>query len=184
MSLPTELETLRRCVDQGQVFRYRYFWGHRARADGRLSDAVFSQWWSCRFELDGRVYRTAEQFMMAEKARLFGDDEARSRILGEADPSRCKALGRKVRGFDEERWVAAREEIVTRGNVAKFRQNDALRGYLLATGADILVEASPVDAVWGIGLAATDPAAPDPREWRGLNLLGFALVRVRGLLQA
>jgi ribA/ribD-fused uncharacterized protein len=176
---PLELVALQRAVEAGQVFRYRHFWGHKARADGQLSDSVFSQWWPGRFEVDGRQYTTAEQFMMTAKAELFGDAAAAAAILASADPSRCKALGRKVRGFDEATWAAARFELVVRGNVAKFGQDARLRQHLLDTGDAVLVEASPVDAIWGIGLAAADPRAADPRSWRGANLLGFALMRAR-----
>jgi ribA/ribD-fused uncharacterized protein len=122
--------------------------------------------------------------MMAEKARLFGDEEMREKILATHDSSQAKRLGRKVRGFDEARWSAARFEIVTRGNRSKFGQHEGMRQYLLATGDDVLVEASPVDCVWGIGLARDDPRAADPRTWRGANLLGFALCRARALLRA
>jgi ribA/ribD-fused uncharacterized protein len=183
MNLPLDLEALRRSVSSGAHFRYRFFWGHAARADGRLSDSVFSQWWPCCFEVDGQPYATAEQFMMAGKARLFGDAEALAEILAESNPAACKALGRKVRGFDEAAWKGARFELVTRGNAAKFGQDGALRDYLLATGDEILVEASPRDRIWGIGLGRNHEHARDPRTWRGGNLLGFALVRTRAILR-
>jgi ribA/ribD-fused uncharacterized protein len=179
MALPLDIDELRRAVSAGAAFDYRYFWGHRARADGQLSDSVFSQWWPCRFQVDGQSYSSAEQFMMAGKARQFGDEQVLARILATDDPAACKALGRRIRGFDEETWAAVRFDLVTRGNLAKFGQGRALRGYLLGTGSDILVEASPVDAIWGIGLARSDERARDPRTWQGLNLLGFALVRAR-----
>jgi ribA/ribD-fused uncharacterized protein len=182
MDLPLDLEDLRQQVAAGRVFRYRFFWGHRAREDGQLSDSVFSQWWLCRFELDGVTYVTAEQFMMASKARLFGDAGALEAILAEADPASCKKLGRQVRDYDEVRWAAARFDLVTRGNVAKFGQDVRLRQYLVDTGEDILVEASPRDCIWGIGLGRDSERARDPRTWRGKNLLGFALVRARATL--
>ncbi len=179
---PLDLESLRGAVVAGATFTYRYFWGHKPRADGQLSDSVFSQWWKCRFEVDGQAYASAEQFMMAGKARLFGDDAALTKILATPDPDACKALGRKVRGFEEAKWKAAAFDLVTRGNVAKFGQDARLRAYLVRTGDDVLVEASPVDAVWGIGLARDDERARDPRTWQGENLLGFALMRARGEL--
>lgn len=183
MDLPLNLDDLRRQVAAGRLFRYRYFWGHRPRADGQLSDSVFSQWWPCRFELDGAVYTTAEQFMMASKARLFGDVQALEAILAEPDPARCKKLGREVRHYDEAAWAAVRFDLVTRGNVAKFGQDEGLFRYLLDTGDEILVEASPRDCVWGIGLGRNSERARDPRTWRGQNLLGFALVRARKTLR-
>lgn len=183
MPLPRDVAALRAAVTAGQSFRYRFFWGHRPSRDGRLTDSVFSQWWRSRFELDGERYASAEQRMMAEKARLFEDAELREQILAEQDPGRCKALGRKVRGYDDARWAAARVAVVVEANVAKFGQSEALRSYLLATGDDLLVEASPLDAIWGIGLAANDPRAADPREWLGENLLGFALIAAREVLR-
>lgn len=121
--------------------------------------------------------------MMAAKARLFGDGEALAGILAAEDPGSIKALGRHVRSFDEAAWAAARFDIVTVGNMEKFGQDERLRRYLLATGDEILVEASPVDRVWGIGIAADHEDASRPERWPGLNLLGFALVRARAILR-
>ncbi|MFM7927100.1 MAG: NADAR family protein, partial [Pirellula sp.] len=89
------------------------------------------------------------------------------------------ALGRKVRGFKDEVWVANARRIVTEGNIAKFSQNEGLKSFLLATGTKVLVEASPYDRIWGIGLGAEDPKAKHPTTWQGENLLGFALMDVR-----
>ena len=122
--------------------------------------------------------------MMAEKARLFGDQAALSMVLAATTPGAAKAAGRNVRGFDEEKWLAQRWDIVVRANRAKFSQNQALRTFLLNTGDRVLVEASPVDAIWGIGMAADDADAQHPAAWQGLNLLGFALMAVRSELQA
>jgi ribA/ribD-fused uncharacterized protein len=143
---------------------------------------VFGQWTWSEFVVDGERYTCAEQFMMAEKARLFQDEEVRARILATESPREHKKLGRKVRGFSEARWVASREEIVYRGNIAKFSQNPDMLRQLLATGDRILVEASPLDRIWGIGLRGDDPRASDRASWQGLNLLGEALMRVRATL--
>ncbi len=183
MEIPLDIDALRRGVAAGAVFRYRYFWGHTPRPDGQLSDSILSQWWSSHFTVDGQRYDTAEQFMMAGKARRFHDAEALAEILKESDPAACKALGRKVRNFDESAWAAARFDLVTRGNVAKFGQQAAYREYLLGTADEILVEASPRDQIWGIGLGRDNEKARDPRTWRGRNLLGFALVRARAILR-
>lgn len=162
----------------GSLPDFLFFWGHTARAD-HAGAWVLSQWWPVNFEVDGTVYRHAEGFMMAEKARLFGDDDALRRILAAEHPAEAKRLGRTVRGFDEATWNASRYEIVLRGNLAKFSQHDALCRYLRSTAPRLLVEASPVDTVWGIGLSGQSEQARRPSEWRGLNLLGFALTTVR-----
>jgi ribA/ribD-fused uncharacterized protein len=181
--LPLNIEDLRRAVAAGVSFKYRYCWGHRPRTDGVICDSVFSQWWPCRFEVDGRAYTSAEQFMMAGKARLFGDVETLATILRTEDPAACKALGRTVNDFDEKVWAAWRLDLVTQGNIEKFGQNESYRAHLLATGNDVLVEAAPRDQVWGIGLGRDNEKARDPRTWRGLNLLGFALMRTRKRLR-
>lgn len=117
--------------------------------------------------------------MMAEKARLFGDEKIRTEILSISDPRTCKALGRKVKNFDKAVWDKNKEDIVRNGNFEKFMQNDTLRNFLLSTGEKVLVEASPTDRVWGIGLGKNNPDALDPQKWRGQNLLGFTLMAVR-----
>jgi ribA/ribD-fused uncharacterized protein len=138
-----------------------------------------SQWYPARFTVGGVAYLCAEQFMMAEKARLFGDEATRAKILATGSPRDHKALGRKVKPFDEARWTAACREIVYQGSVAKFEQNPDLCALLLATGDRTLVEASPSDCIWGIGLAADDPRALVRSSWRGTNWLGEALMRAR-----
>ncbi len=117
--------------------------------------------------------------MMASKARLFGDTATLERILGASHPKQAKDLGRSVADFDEEVWLSQRFDLVVAGNLAKFSQHPSLAEFLLGTGQRLLVEASPVDRIWGIGLAADSPDAQRPEHWRGLNLLGFALMQVR-----
>ncbi|MGO4154084.1 NADAR family protein [Cupriavidus sp. YAF13] len=162
---------------------YLFFWGHSARPGAAVGKECLSQWWPARFSVDGQVFASAEHFMMAGKARLFGDEAALARILAAPSPAAAKRLGREVRGFDEGRWNAACQALVTQGNIEKFRQNPDLAGYLLGTGRRVLVEASPVDRIWGIGLAADDPRAANPDQWRGPNLLGFALMAAREALR-
>ena len=120
--------------------------------------------------------------LMAGKARLFKDDEALVQILDAPDPHTAKALGRSVRGFDDKVWKANARKIVTEGNVHKFSQNEQLMEFLLATGDAVIVEASPRDQIWGIGLGQENPRALDPTQWRGQNLLGFALMDVRSAI--
>jgi len=144
-----------------------YFWGHRPRRDGLIGSGCLSQWWVAPSSVDGVTYATAEHFMMACKARLFEDEVMASRIVQTSSPRDAKALGRAVKGFDEEVWVAGRYRIVVEGDMAKFAQNPALLAYLAGTSGRVLVEASPTDRIWGIGLAADDARAVRPSQWRG-----------------
>jgi ribA/ribD-fused uncharacterized protein len=121
--------------------------------------------------------------MMAAKARIFGDKDIEQQIMRTLDPRELKALGRKVSNYDEDTWVAKRNKVMFDGCLAKFSQNKELYEALLKTGSLHIVEASPSDAIWGIGLAQDDPRALDPAQWLGLNLLGNALMRVRTELQ-
>jgi ribA/ribD-fused uncharacterized protein len=143
----------------------------------------FSQWYlDAPFTVDGVMYSCMEQFMMAEKARLFGDAKAGAAILASPLPKTMKQLGRKVRGFDETVWEQQRLDIVIRGNRAKFAQHPKLAAVLRDTGDALLAEASPYDCIWGIGLAATHAHTSCPDRWPGQNLLGQALMTVRGEL--
>ena len=121
--------------------------------------------------------------MMAEKARLFADDEALSRIIAAKSPAEAKKIGREIQCFVPKVWDEQKYQIVKTGSWHKFSQHKALADFLLLTNDRILVEASPVDAIWGIGLAADAADAENPARWRGLNLLGFALMEVRDQLR-
>ncbi|MDR3412782.1 MAG: NADAR family protein [Formivibrio sp.] len=167
------------CLQQGDVPPYLFFWSSFANADGSISETCLSQWFAAGFEIDGVSYRTDEHYMMAEKARLFGDDVALAKVLRSRFPAEVKKFGREIVNFDEAVWCGHRFDIVVRGNLAKFRQNPALKAWLLASGDSLIVEASPADAIWGIGLAEEHPYARVPKLWPGLNLLGFALMEVR-----
>ncbi len=139
----------------------------------------FSQWHPCRFTVGGVEFNCAEQFMMYSKAILFGDVQNAQRILETATPKEQKALGREVGNFDEAVWTLFREGIVYTASYAKFTQNFDLQEILLATKGTTLVEASPRDGIWGIGLGEDDPKAQVRAEWGGRNLLGETLTRVR-----
>ncbi|MGI5260514.1 NADAR family protein [Streptomyces angustmyceticus] len=180
---PRSVEELRRAATAGHRVRYVPFWGHSPRRDGSLGVSCFSQWWPSPFTVGGVRYATAEHWMMAGKARLFADAEAERDVLAARHPRQAKDAGRKVRGFDEEIWRRHRFALVVEGSVHKFGQDAALREFLLGTNSRVLVEASPVDRIWGIGLAADDERAADPARWRGLNLLGFALMAARQTLR-
>lgn len=138
-----------------------------------------SQWHPSTFKIDGVSYNCAEQWMMAEKARIFKDSRTRSKIMSASHPRDQKRLGRQVAGFNAEAWEKRCRDIVFIGNMAKFSQNDDLRKALIDTVGLRIVEASLSDKIWGIGLAADDPKAVIPRLWRGTNWLGQALERVR-----
>jgi ribA/ribD-fused uncharacterized protein len=181
--IPFDRASLERAVGQGRTFVYRPFYGHTPRGDGKISDAVFSQFYPCSFQIDGQTYSWAEQWMMASKARLFGDADSLAKILAADTPMACKTLGRGVQDYDDAVWSARRFDLVTEGNVAKFGQDAALCGYLLATGDEVLVEAAPRDTVWGIGYGRDNPAVQTPALWRGQNLLGFAMMRARAQLR-
>ncbi|MUM16443.1 NADAR family protein [Mycobacterium sp. CBMA271] len=163
---------------------YLFFWGHQPLPDGLLGPSCLSQWWPAEFTVEGLRYRTAEHYMMWRKAMLFGDAVTAELILAADHPREVKELGRRVSNFDELLWQEIRFEAVVEGNLAKFSQSEGLRDYLCGTGDEMIVEASPVDRVWGIGMAADDPRAVDPAQWEGLNLLGFALMDVRSTLQS
>ena len=116
---------------------------------------------------------------MAQKALLFEDHKTFQEILVASTPKAAKRLGRTIKNFDTETWKKKRSFIVLQGNVAKFGQNEKLAEYLLDTLEYILVEASPYDSIWGVGLAEEDDRIQDVKNWKGLNLLGFALMQAR-----
>lgn len=167
-------------VNHGHKVKYVFFWGHQER--GGISKSCFSQWYDSPFESGGLRFQTAEHFIMHGKAVLFGDEKSATKSLLAANPGEAKSVGRAVRGFDQQQWEANRFDVVVAANVAKFSCHPKLREFLLRTGDRILVEASPVDKVWGIGLAEDSPHCENPNQWRGDNLLGFALMEVRDLL--
>ena len=166
-----------------EPLHYLPFWGHTPKRKDHIDKAVLSQWYPAAFTVDGVHYPTAEHYMMAQKARLFNDEAAYREILANPSPRAVKDLGRQIPDFDEDRWQAAREGIVYDGNLAKFSQNPELKAFLLATGDKVLVGASPVDRIWGIGMTGDDPYHDDPSQWHGSNLLGFILMRVRSALR-
>lgn len=156
-----------------------YFWGHQ----GNNPKTCMSQWHDSRFIVDNVEYATAEHWMMAKKAELFGDVRMAKLIASSTDPREVKAMGRKVKNFSADLWDQYKYQIVVEGNIAKFKQNPDLSKYLLSTGNAILVEASPYDVVWGIGLNENDARKVSYKSWKGENLLGFALMDVRSELR-
>ena len=159
-----------------------YFWGHTPNPN-KITAACLSQWYDCYFEVGGVQYHTTEQYMMASKAKLFGDDEVYNEIMTANNPYDYKKLGRKVRNFEPEPWDARKSEIVVEGNKYKFGQNPDIKEFLLSTGDAILVEASPFDKIWGIGLDRETAMKGTVEQWQGENLLGCALMEVRDYLR-
>lgn len=180
-STPASVEDVRALSRRGKKPKFVFFWKPRLRGQP-VSAAVLSQWEHSPFVLGGRRLPTVEHYIMWRKAVLFDDESTAARILTAGGPAEVKALGRLVRGFDQNVWDAHRVNISVDGNVAKFRQHGELGAFLLGTGSRILVEASPRDRIWGIGLAEDDPGALKPESWRGRNLLGFALMQTRELI--
>ncbi len=177
--MSTLLAQLQKRYAKGERFDYLFFWGHRPNADGSIGKSCLSQWWFAPFEVEGQQYLTAEHWMMAEKARLFGDEEILAKILAATSPHQAKKLGRKVANFVEAEWKAHRYAIVVEGNYHKFSQHSDLESFLGSTGGKVLVEASPYDRIWGIGFKQDVKGIEDPYSWKGQNLLGFALMEVR-----
>ena len=143
---------------------------------------IFSQWRKTPFVEAGVAYPTAEHWMMAEKARLFGDTQAADDILADSSPKNAQSVGRRVKGFDQRTWNGKCFGIVVRGNELKFSQNPEAKQRLIDTGSMILVEASSFDKVWGIGIVQDDSRATNPALWEGRNLLGLAVMTVRANL--
>jgi ribA/ribD-fused uncharacterized protein len=145
-------------------------------------DGPFSQWYPSFFKVDGIEYCCCEQYMMAKKALFFGDNDTHKKIMGTTSPKEQKKLGREVKNFNEGQWNKVAKDIVEEGNYAKFSQNKSLKDILLATKGTSLVEASPYDTIWGIGLREGDPLTLNRETWRGTNWLGEVLDKVRDRL--
>jgi len=164
---------------------------HEEKEDEYLPfyQGIFSQWHHSTFTdpklpepYNKNKFTSCENYMMFRKALLFKDVNSVQKILQEHNCRKVKALGRKVKGFGEDSWNSHREIIVVRGNQLKFSQNKTLRKKLLSTFPKKLVEASPRDRIWGIGIGVNHPNVQDPRFWRGENLLGKCLDKARTLI--
>lgn len=150
--------------------KFTYFWG----------EAPFSQWSPATFVVNGITYNCTEQWMMAEKARMFNDEETLAKIMAATHPRDQKKLGRQVKGFEVDKWNASAKDVVYAGNRAKFTQNPDMLAELLATTGTTLVEASPYDKIWGIGMSDFEAKGCGGRAgWRGLNWLGEVLTLLR-----
>ncbi|AXG68733.1 N-glycosidase YbiA [Kordia sp. SMS9] len=163
--------------------KFIFFWGHQPAKDGSVTKSCFSQWWEDGFTVKNETFKTAEHWMMAEKARIFNDEEKRNKVLTVNHPHEAKQLGRKVKNFDPVIWDEHKFNVVVEGNHHKFSQHEHLQQFLLNTKNRVLVEASPRDKIWGIGMSENDEHITNPNLWKGQNLLGFALMEVRDQLK-
>jgi ribA/ribD-fused uncharacterized protein len=148
--------------------KYVFFW-----------DGIYSQWYQSPMTIDGITYVTAEQYMMHQKALLFGDTEIAEEVMVTKHPADQKKLGRRIKNFDKNEWDKVNLQIVYKGNYAKYTQNEELKQLLVNTGDRLIVESSPEDRIWGIGLHENDPNVDNPLTWKGQNLLGWAITLVK-----
>ncbi|KAK8865303.1 hypothetical protein M9Y10_010843 [Tritrichomonas musculus] len=180
------LEKLQQVWREGQRFPFIFFWQSTKEDVQRdqYNQTCCNQWFPSEFtDESGKKYNCCEQYMMAHKAILFNDNETLDKILRCNDPRRIKRLGREIKPFDPVKWNQNDQEIVFRGNMYKFTQIEKCKNFILSVPRNaIFVEASPLDKKWGIKLAADDPRASNPLEWKGTNYLGFQITRVRDYL--
>lgn len=169
---PKSVSELKQLIKEGNKFEFVFFYG-----------TCLSNWYPASFTIDGIKYYNSEQWMMAEKARTFGDTAMLEKILQESDPKKVKAMGRDVANYNEEVWAECRYEKVLRGVLEKFRQNKKEKKYLLDTGDAIIVEASPYDSIWGIKRGEHEHGLTNVDTWKGLNLLGFVLMDARDIIE-
>lgn len=145
-----------------------YFW-----------DGFMSNWHPAVIWAEGIRFYTSEHYFMWLKARHFNDLKTMDAVANASHPGSAKKLGRQIVGFNDDEWVKVRYDAMVNVNIAKYRQNPELLKELLNTGDHVLVEASPVDKIWGIGLAEDNDLVLDEKNWQGTNLLGKALMEVR-----
>ena len=167
---------LKKSIAGGNSHTYVGFWRETA------AHGYMSQWSKHAIIEKAVMFKTAEHYMMAQKALLFGDNEVYLKILAASHPRDVKDLGKQVKNFVGSVWDKEKYGIVLRGNMLKFTQHADIRESLLSTGDSVLVEASPYDRIWGIGIGPHDDRIKIPKLWKGENLLGFAIMEVRGKL--
>lgn len=179
--------------EQGNSHRYVCFWHDTSGSD----NSILSSWHAGKpITINGRTYATLEQYIISEQALLFGDFDSYKIIMDEPDPQKCKKAGRSIQNYDENKWRASFKEIIFRGAYMRALCDEEFAGALLATGEDVLIEASPFDDVYGAGMKESELITPDgtlkvpPQQWRAYksekqseNILGFVLMGVRDYLR-
>jgi ribA/ribD-fused uncharacterized protein len=143
----------------------------------------FSNFYKAQFVYMDKTFPTSEHAFMWAKAKYFDAHDYADKILETPDPMDAKYLGRLVPNYKEDVWDTVREEFMFQACLAKFSQNEGCKSCLLGTGDRILVEASPTDKIWGIGLDENNPEIYITERWQGRNLLGIVLMRVRDELR-
>lgn len=171
------IESMKKEINKGKKREIIFFWGHTKGST--IGNKCFSQWYLQDFYVGHIKYSCMEQYMMSKKALLFGDKEINEKIMASSKQGEIKALGRKIRGFKEDIWSQFKLPIILTGNYYKFSQLENFRKFLMGTGDAMLVEASPYDRIWGIGMSAEEAEKCGIDKWKGQNLLGFALMEVR-----
>lgn len=146
-------------------------------------NGYLSNWYLTDFVVDNIKFSSIEQFMMYKKAVCFSDREIAESILKTSDVGKIKELGRQVSGYQENIWNGVRQIIVYKGLIEKFSQNAMLKEQLKETKDSVLAECAVKDRIWGIGLSMNDPKRMDINQWKGQNLLGYALMMVREKLE-
>jgi ribA/ribD-fused uncharacterized protein len=178
-----DINWLKEQFESGDTLKFIYFWGHINKYNETVGKFCFSQWFESPFTVNNIKYKTSEHWMMAHKALLFGDRNNFDKIINSHKPGEAKELGRQVLGYDDQTWNEKKFDIVKLGNIHKFNQHPDFAEYLLKTENRILVEASPVDTIWGIGLSQDSKDIDNIYAWRGQNLLGFVLMETRSFLK-
>lgn len=182
MNIHYTIDWLKQYIEKQEKIEFLFFWGHTPKEIESIDKSCFSQWFSANFCVNNIKYLSTEHWMMAQKALLFEDKESFEHIINAATPAEAKKLGRTIQKFDDIIWNEHKFRIVREGNIHKFAQNKLLLDFLIATKNKVLVEASPVDTIWGIGLTQDAKNIEDVFTWRGENLLGFALMEARDYL--
>lgn len=152
--------------------KYVFFWG-----------TEFSNWYPCQiiiFDKGNKLeFRSSEQYFMWLKAKYFLDYETADKILKCITPKKAKQLGREVKNFDEGHWKIVRYQLMYEAIKQKFNQNKELYQKLMSYSGKTFVEASPEDKIWGIGMDENAEGIEDMQNWKGQNLLGFCLTKLR-----